>query len=485
MGAGRDSNIQHSCNTSHVACYYGRTQDISVAQHLGVVRKAPGDGACFWHSIAHGGKDAEEWTEQAGMEIKHHVMQYVNNNAELVGRLLGGSSQVAASILQDWHAWDAWADGRAPPVITACYRVSVMILNVHDQCVELFSPVASAADVEEVWVLRYERDHYDFLQVNDLAALNHVIEQCALQPLTDSTPRPSLRGGAMVTATASAQSLHSTPRLQLWPGVTSKADLKRGLCHTINVGGLRTSLQTVMAGLCDGDHVVCVQETRLSKQNQRSLNSQLIKTGWHALWGAPARMCRDRRGRWGVDKRHPGVCILATETCSVYPLNCRNARTQTWIDTGRLQLAQVHLKKDRRFVLINLYAPSGSQGAKMRDVCFKDLADELALWHEEEILLAGDFQEDVRFTQLMLRLSVHGWKCPHLVDENGTQADSTYSSAGHMTRIDAILTSPDLPLAHPFILVTPLAGMQHSLLSCALPLEVSERHPRVAYPSSH
>ena len=257
--------------SQEVACFYGKTSDISIPQHLGSIRKVPGDGACFWHSIAHAGKEASEWTEQMGSEMKHTLLAYVRNNAEQVGRLLAGSSQVASAILHDWHAWDAWTDGRAPPLITACFGVSVMILNARDQCVELFAPVAQHSEVGEIWVLRLDQDHFDYLQVDDVITLNHVLEQCPLKPLLAHDTRPSLRGGAIVSEQNHFKGLPDDSA-KGWAGAPSSMQNQRhGQCYSINIGGLRTSLQPVLTSLQGGGIMLCVFRRPVSNSRIRGL----------------------------------------------------------------------------------------------------------------------------------------------------------------------------------------------------------------------
>ena len=84
---------------------------------------------------------------------------------------------------------------------------------------------------------------------------------------------------------------------------------------------------------------------------------------------------------------------------------------------------------------------------------------------DEPVLIAGDFQENVQNSHLMLRLATHGWKCPMLVNLDGTHATATFHSAGKATSIDAILTSPDFLNLRPHVLVNQISGLQHSMLT--------------------
>ena len=458
--------------------------DLERFKNIGSLHKVPGDGACFWHAASCGGRPLAEWDENRGGHLKNEVMQWVNTHPELVAELLGGSPSIASSIMRDWEAWDAWADGRAPPLIAHIYDVSVLIVNVKDRCAELFSSQPDVASVTEVWTLHFDSDHYDFLEVHNVALLNDVIAQFNLAPLHSKPLHNVLRGGALVADGSGVNPMTYYCAGERYAGkpFLDRLSSDIAMCHSLNVGGLRTSVESLRGALGDGHHIVCLQETRLTKQGQKSLGKQFENMGWRAVFGSPARLRKNRRGAWRTDCMHPGVGVIATEACELYPAQHRNPATLKWIEQGRFQVVKVCVDPERTVYLMNLYAPSGSQGRKQRQLCIRDVTAEITLWQSEEVLLLGDFQEDLSSSHFYLRAAVHGWCLPPLLCYSGEPVQATYESAGVKSMIDWVLVSPDYRGHTPHVLVTPIEGLQHCLLSTVMPIEVNDRHPRVAYP---
>ena len=260
------------------------------------------------------------------------------------------------------------------------------------------------------------------------------------------------------------------------------------MCHSVNVGGLRTHVHRLTASLGQGNHILAVQETLVSRQAQRTLTQSLQADGMSVVWGTPAPIKVNRAGHWRVDRQHPGVAVIHSANLSVHSVSCITPAAQKWVQQGRMILVRVD-GGAKPLYLLNVYAPAGNAQRRLRALFLDQLLLELAHWHLCDMIVMGDVQgkwsDDFRYLQLAL----HGWRLPLPLTHDGNLAHYTYRCAGTYTFLDMVMCSPDIDPCIQHVTCHEIEGLLHSLISLQLRLDTVRPHQRVAYPprleSSH
>ena len=466
-------------------CNYAVLHDVQCMNGVGTLEKAPGDGACLWHACALAGADEGTWSPSASFALKADILDFVRSQPAEVASLLNASCVAADAILHDWSPQDAWADGRAPPLIAAHTGATVMIVNMAEQCIEIFTCAHSLAGIDKLWVLCYDHEHFDCIRVQDHVRVRQILQACTLEPLLVNEPslKPTLKGGAsgdprLATPTVQQHGV----AMQTWLGVPYHEQTDyHGMCHSYNVGGLMSHAHTITGSLSSTMQIVAVQETLVTANNQRMLSKDAQQTGWEVYWGPPAPYKRNARGAWRIDRDVPGVAFWHTKDVGLFPADFRTPAAKAWYHRGRLLLACVP-GKDRPVYLLNVYAPAGVRKRKEYHRFMNDLTEELAQWHTEQILVLGDFQTHLSESPYYLRMAVQGWRAPHMLDRQGNLHPPTYRSGKITSVIDCIICSPDYDSQIQHVLVTPQLTTPHAILSVPFALDRCEPHPQVCYP---
>ena len=465
-------------------CRYGILHDIECIANIGELQIMPGDGGCFWHACAHGGLPPQMWTPEHGPILKRDTLEWIRQSPEQVSHILNASSDITESLTQAWSNWTSWADGRAPPLVAMHYETSIMIVNVPESCIELFSYQDRIEHIHDLWLLHFESDHFNYVEVKDYARLQKILQCFKLEPMIKHAPdlAPSLRGGA----SQSPSLKHPAPTAANVNSLQGACDKPGHVCSTINVGGLRTHLDRILGFLQEDSvsGVLAIQETILTKRAQHTLECRLRATSWKPLWGTPAPLRLSSTGQWRVDRRIPGLGFLVSDDIAAYPHEFQTTEARRWEMQGRLQIIRCPLPKHDDLLMINVYAPAGScsEILKKRNSFFDSLVLELMHWHGKRVVVMGDFQCCFEETYHYVQLAVDGWRMPIHVNRDGVVRPPTYACGERTSVLDAILVSPDVSQSYVRVEVTCIDSIQHSLLRMPLDLQVLPPFQRVAYP---
>ena len=128
-------------------CYYGVLCDVTCAQQLGQLQITPGDGGCFWHCCAHGTLAPGQWHLSLGP--KAALVDTIVNEPTKMATIMHASPSVATSLQEACGRWEDWADGRAMPLVAVLREVTLMMVNIADARIEVFSPCALLHRLEQ------------------------------------------------------------------------------------------------------------------------------------------------------------------------------------------------------------------------------------------------------------------------------------------------------------------------------------------------
>ena len=120
-------------------CNYAAIHDVQCMNGVGSLEKAPRDGACLWHARTAAGTEEGAWSPNASFILKNDILDFLRSRPNKLASLLNASCSAAEAILHDWGPQDVWADGRAPPLIAAPTGATVMVVNMAEQCLEVFT----------------------------------------------------------------------------------------------------------------------------------------------------------------------------------------------------------------------------------------------------------------------------------------------------------------------------------------------------------
>ena len=452
---------------------------------IGGLEKAPGDGACLWHACAIAGADEGCWVPSDSFMLKKDLLDYVRSQPSQVASLLNASCAAAESILQDWGPQDAWADGRAPPLLAAHTGATIVIVNAAEQCLEIFTCAHSMETMGKIWVLHYEHDHFDSIRVRDMVRLRQILQACKLEPLLVNEPslKPTLKGGASYVGPLAQPTLQLHGKAMTeWIGVPDVAYIHdQGMCHCYNVGGLMSHAQDILGSLPNSLQVVALQETLVTANNQKMLSREAAESGWDIYWSPPAPFKRNTRGAWRLNREVPGLAFWHTKDISLHPAEFRSKDAQKWFQKGRMLLACLP-GPDEPTYLLNVYAPAGSRKTQEWREYMEDLTAEIAHWQNDRLVVLGDFQAEIAESEYFLRLAVQGWRAPFLLDAHGAHNPPTYRCGKASSVIDGILLSPDCDYNVQHVLVTQQHTTPHAILSIPIDVMRCEAHPQVCYP---
>ena len=93
------------------------------------------------------------------------------------------------------------------------------------------------------------------------------------------------------------------------------------LIHSCNINTWRKNSAKVLDLLDEtSSHVLCLQETATSIEQQRSATMALNRRGMHAVWGCPTPRVAKRTRGWMMNRSAcPGVAIVFTQNLRVNP----------------------------------------------------------------------------------------------------------------------------------------------------------------------
>ena len=331
------------------------------------------------------------WQPNLGPEFKQEILTAIAADPMKVALALHASESAAQSLLTDWARWTDWADGRAMPVVAVLRDISLMIINSTEACIELFSPEPTTSSIRDLWVLHFEKEHFNFLHVTDFDRLRQILNCIKLGPMRSHAAQlaPTLKGGAAVSVDG-LDAVHHLGALMKWHGSEIPPPLsseQQVMIHTVNVGGLRAHVHEVCSLVSDQSHIFAIQETLLSKQAQRSVTAEVRNHGWHTLWSPPAPLKVTSNGHWRVDRTYPGVGFMYSSEITMQALEPRSQRAKMWFAKGRLLIACIESSKGVRTTFINVYAPAGSASIALRRAFFDDLLQELAFWDRKRLVV--------------------------------------------------------------------------------------------------
>ena len=468
-------------------CHHGRVVGVEAAQSLGQLIPCLGDGACFWYAASHGGQQPSTWHPQQAAELKERVLNLLRQHPAVIASWLGSGPDLAASILEDWQSWDSWADGRALAITSLLQDVTLLIVNQKEQALELYTPAQSVDLIGETWALSFNKDHYDYICIEDIACLHAILDSFTLAPLHTRAghDHSSLRGGAWIAepaTTHSARLLKAGHTSIVHKHVTEACDRGAICCRSFNVGGLRHHTDELVTH-CIRDRVILgIQETGVARQAQRSLDSTFRREGLAVNWGTPSPISKNACGAWRTDRRVPGVAFVHSSDLPLYAVQMRTEKARSSAAHGRLLMAALPSHSGSLRYLLNLYAPSGAQQRDARAQFYNDLLCEIAAWPDTSLALLGDFQAELEDLPFYLDLSTMGWRKVLSYSCEGTLHPHTYRSGSVTSTIDHILLSPCFDDTTQHLVVEEVPGFQHCMLTCALQVEPQQAYPRIAYP---
>ena len=389
-------------------CYHAKLAGTQAAKDLGALIVCPGDGGCLWHATSHGGRPPEQWAIEDSYDLKAGILWLLRESPSSIARWLRCSEQVSHQLADEWQDAQSWADGRAFPIIAMHKQISVIVVNSTDDNIEMFTPHSSLAHIGECWIVHYEKEHYNYVHVSDIVGLHNLLQLFTIRPLHASTPSEhvKLRGGMADAMTGIMIDDYWMSIQRSVPSVSVASLPCDGLCHCINIGGIRSSIDAMLAVLGDGTHCVAMQETLVTNRGQRAIQRQAQSHGWDVIWGVPSPMTRDKRTRWRMDRNVPGVAFFFTQNVAAFPAKLRTDRACCWENQGRLQMIRCRLSSGEDMHILNVYAPAGSRHLKQRRRFIQDVQDELLLW-SGAIAVMGDFQEDLRHLPIALLSYLH------------------------------------------------------------------------------
>ena len=436
-----------------------------------------GDGACLWHSLqAHVGgfEIGTSLDPQSGHNLKDSLLALFAEHATTCAGVLGIPPENLQGVLEEWRPRTAWADARLIALVSAHYKVTVAVMNLHDKCLDVVSPTPQHLQMSQWWCLRFNQDHYEPAKTSDLMGMMQAVQASTFSPWY---PKQECAGGASVAGRGDetcGDPLSFSPVLQ----ETSKLDEVEA--YTWNMGGWRAHAHILERWMTEGcRRIGFLQETHLSEDGQRSMQRELLKHNYTGCWGPCATRHRISNGRLRVDwGKCPGVAIIAHKELQICPRPVKTDAARKWFDSGRLLLAQV-LAAATPILLICCYAPAGKEASDQRTVMFNDVLGEIKAQQSFSYLLGADFNAAPESNALSAGLLTWGASIPRFVSVWGQEATATYRSGEAATLIDGFIGGPDIHLCINQV-VHEQEGSPHAVVTCSLKADLQACYPRVA-----
>eukprot|EP00971_Amphidinium_carterae_P326333 6457040-Amphidinium_carterae.2 len=398
------------------------------------MQKNSGGGDCYWLAVA------QSSLAPAGLswrELKKAVLDAASTNAESLVGLLGADATKVIEQLHELRPDKVWGNQVAILATSLALRCTVIVQHKEQNKTWLVGPQAWTH--ERVLFLDLAKDHFQHWSPQQEGPLN-----VNGLPLTwmclDGQPDPGLQ--------QAWETLHgglSGLRLMTW-----------------NIGSMQTRLANLAALSAD---VVCLQECACTSAQQHAYGKQLEEAGYKVLWGEPSRHKQSKRGCI-VDKAGvPGVAVMAAAEVKVWEQPMCTPEAERLRVQGRLICCSfVDVPSGATYFLYNTYLPSGGTAAvvEQRRKGLSTVAAEVVARGMRYVIIAGDFNEDVRDNVCIAQLWDSGFTVPGYISENGLLAEGTYHSGTTCTFIDGIVCGPHVHTSAGVQKVQPLRGSQHS-----------------------
>ena len=216
-----------------------------------------------------------------------------------------------------------------------------------------------------------------------------------------------------------------------------------------NIGSLNSNLQWKTFD----DVIVCLQETRVGKNNHRTSSFVVESTGRSLFHGGLMPGFIQKNG--GSRLAHGGAAILGPKQL-VLPFDASSDLTGLYHKiflTKRAHAVWVQVTTNVRMLLFNIYARTGASSSDAilaeNDALFADILQVVAQFGQIPVVLAGDFQHHPQnYPSIANAIHFQKWHDPLLsVDEEGQldrpltfSRDCTFAGLGEMcSSIDAVL----------------------------------------------
>ena len=234
-----------------------------------------------------------------------------------------------------------------------------------------------------------------------------------------------------------------------------------------------------------GNDVICLQETRIGKNKQRSAVHAIHDAGYGVVLGHILPGLLRKVGR--LHTPCGGTAVLAPPH-QIKPFLASDDETGLYtriFNTKRVACAWVQIAKKRQALVLSVYATTGaSTDQKIHDennALFSDLFQLAAQFGSIPIMIAGDFQASpMSYSAISEALHLHNWFDPLAVvnQEGDLQRPLTFSNdglfSGHgegCTSIDGFLLNQPAFFALESCRVMELFGRQRRPVECSFSWE--------------
>eukprot|EP00971_Amphidinium_carterae_P052900 1041874-Amphidinium_carterae.1 len=398
------------------------------------MQKNAGGGDCYWLAIS------QSHLAPAGLswrELKKAILQEATSNAESLVGLLGADSPKVVEMLNALRPDKVWGDQVAILATSLALRCTIVVQHKAQNKTWLVGPQAWVHD--RVIFLDLAKDHFQHWSPTQVGPLSvHGLDLTWM--CLDGKPDPALQ--------------------EAWAMIHGGRQVFR--VTTWNIGSIQTKMANLAALQAD---IVCLQECASTVSQQHAYGKQLAEAGYTALWGTPSQHKQTKRG-YIVDKAGvPGVAVLAAAAVKVLEQPMCTPEAERLRVQGRLICCSfVDVSSGTTFFLYNTYLPSGGTAsvAEQRARCLNTLAAEVVARGSRHVLLAGDFNEDVRDNACIAQLWDSGFTVPGYLAEDGQIAEGTYRNGDTCTCIDGIMCGPHVQLSSGVQFVQSLKGSQHA-----------------------
>ena len=240
---------------------------------------------------------------------------------------------------------------------------------------------------------------------------------------------------------------------------------------TLNVGSLKTS--TFWKG--SDDVVMCLQETRIGKNNFRKSSNDVAATGRTLFCGALLPGIIRADGHRAT--MHGGTAVIAPAeiTAPFNPDSDSSGKYAKVFESKRVNAVWVQASTSLRVLVFSVYLKAGASTCvethNFNNDLLKDVLEISVQFGSIPIIVAGDFQTDpMNYTSASEAVNFHGWQDPLLqVQEDGIcsrpltySRDCTFSGPGdNCSSIDGILVNQVAFAALSHIEVLATSDSQH------------------------
>lgn len=201
----------------------------------------------------------------------------------------------------------------------------------------------------------------------------------------------------------------------------------------MNVGSIKTSQMWRNTD----DSIICLQETRVGRNNHRACAQEVAATGKHLFHGAllPGILRTDGH----LTTTHGGTAILAPEitTRPFTQADDASNKFDSLVKTTRVCACWSQVTPTVRVLIFSVYARSGASANQelfdQNEALFKDVFEICSQFGDIPILIAGDFQTcPSNYPSIATALQFNRWFDPlQTIDSQGfSSRPLTYSFDG-------------------------------------------------------